>query len=67
MTRNELNSIRSQVNTVKSGYCFYSNLPYEEKEKYICIGSNYGIYGWNWSAYLDTNNSVLIIDGYRNY
>lgn len=67
MTRKELNRIRGQVNTVKSGYCSFSNLPYIEKEKYICIGSNYGIYGWNWSVYLNTKDSILIIDGYRNY
>lgn len=67
MTRKELNRIRSQVNTVKTGYCNFSNLPYKEKAKYIEIGSNYGVYGWNWTAYLNTNNSILIIDGYRNF
>ena len=67
MTRKELNRIKNNVKTVITGYCKYSNLPYKEKQHYIEIGTNYGVYGWNWTAYLNTEDSILIIDGYRNY
>lgn len=67
ITRTTLNYYKSIANKVVSGYCSYSNLPYEEKSKYIEIGSNYGIYGWNYTAYWDAKNLTLIVDGYRNY
>lgn len=67
MTRKELNRIKNNVKIIKTGYCEYNNLPYEEKQRYVEIGTNYGVYGWNWTAYLNTNDSILIIDGYRNF
>ena len=38
------------------------------KSKYdlLKLGSNSGVYGWNWSAYLDPETNTLYISCYRN-
>lgn len=48
---------------IKKGYCCH----YESNDKnnLIQLGFNDGVYGWNWSLYID--NECLYIDGYRNY
>lgn len=39
-----------------------------EKSKYdlLKLGSNSGVYGWNWTAYLDTDTNTLYVSNYRN-
>lgn len=58
--------IRVNELVIKKGYCCYQNLPSEEKEYCIEIGSNSGVYGWNWAAYYNYMENILYIDGYRN-
>ena len=68
MTRKELKMWEASAKHVKKGYCEYSNLPWDRKQKYVLIGTNSGTFGWNWSAYFSTEeDNTLIIDGYRNY
>ncbi len=49
----------------KTGYCCVQN---DGKSKYdmMELGYNRGVYGWNWTAYLDTKTSTLYVDCYRN-
>lgn len=68
MTRKEMNTVVAGLQLlhgfkVKKGYCCHQ----ESKELLIALGSNYGIYGWNWTLYLDIYNKVVYIDGYRNF
>lgn len=67
MTRNELKRWITASDKYIAGYCKYSNLPYEEKKNFREIGTNSGIYGWNWTAYHNVMTDTLIVDGYRNY
>lgn len=66
ITRTTLNQYKAKADTIIKGYCKYSNLPWNEKVDFMEIGSNYGIYGWNYTAYWNPFNKTLIIDGYRN-
>ena len=36
------------------------------KSDLVVMGSNSGVYGWNWTLYLDNVNDNIIISGYRN-
>lgn len=37
-------------------------------DQFIKIGSNSGVYGWNWSAYKKINNPYTrYVQGYRNF
>lgn len=67
MTRKELKAFINQCANVKRGYCCYSNLPYSIKANCRLIGTNSGVYGWNWSLYYDGTTDTAYIDGYRNY
>lgn len=68
MTRKELHQFASfnNVKKVIAGYGCYKNLPSDEKEKFVFVGSNSGIYGWNWSAYFNPKKQELRLDSYRN-
>lgn len=46
---------------VKGYGCHYQS----KSENLLELGYNSGIYGWNWTLYLDDGH--LYIDGYRNY
>lgn len=50
----------------KKGKACFSNESYEIKERAIYIGSNSGIYGWNWSLYYDEETDTLYCECYRN-
>lgn len=66
MTRKELNNFKASCSNVKQGYCCYQDdgiSKYDLKE----IGSNSGVYGWNWTCYYYPKTDTCYISGYRNY
>lgn len=65
MTVKELWNIYTQCAHCKRGYCCYqedNKSTWELKE----LGHNSGVYGWNWTAFLDTETDTLYISNYRN-
>ena len=65
MTVKELYQVYCQVEHCKRGYCCYQDAGVS-KYDLIKIGYNSGVYGWNWSAYIDPKTNTLYIDCYRN-
>ena len=59
MTVKELFRIYQGVEHCKIGYCCYQD---DNKSKYdlLELGYNRGVYGWNWTAYLDTKQILCI-------
>lgn len=49
----------------KRGYCCEQDAS-TPKHKLIELGYNRGVYGWNWTAYLETSTNTLYISNYRN-
>lgn len=49
----------------KTGYCCYQDAG---KSRYdlIELGYNRGVYGWNWTAYIDPETDTLFVNSYRN-
>lgn len=61
MTRNDVKEMtRGQV--LEVGYC---DMYYLLKDGAIKLGSNHGIYGWNWTCYR-LPNGQLLTTGYRS-
>lgn len=69
MTKKEMHVIKAEA--------LYKN--YKWKEGYVCyqtdklsthdllkVGSNYGVYGWNWSLYLHPETKTFYLSYYRN-
>lgn len=48
---------------IKTGYCCHYER--DNDSRLVELGYNSGVYGWNWSLYID--DKALYIDGYRNY
>lgn len=53
------------------GYCTRYDYDKAMKElgkttRLVFMGSNSGVYGWNWSLYYDAINEWYIVDSYRN-
>jgi hypothetical protein len=48
------------------GYCCEQNIPGKSKHELVKLGSNSGVYGWNWTAYLDSDTNTLYVSNYRN-
>lgn len=46
------------------GYCTIQNL--EKAEILTQIGTNSGIYGWNWTAYRVNGTDCVLLNSYRN-
>lgn len=70
MTRADLNRIHRDADKKGSrwvtGYCkFYD----DDVDKYsmIELGTNRGMYGWNWTLYYCKENDTFYVDGYRNF
>ncbi len=64
MTREEMRRIICGEK-VKKGYCCYQKdglSPYQLKE----LGSNRGVYGWNWTLYYHRETDTYYLSGYRN-
>ena len=55
----------SMATHCKTGYVCYQDdgLTKSELE---CLGYNSGVYGWNWSAYLNPKTDTLYVSYYRN-
>lgn len=66
MTVKELIKVYDQVQHCKRGYCCEQMIINKGKADLIKLGENSGLYGWNWSAYLDLDTSTLYISNYRN-
>ena len=64
MTRKVLINFYDQCEHCKIGYCCYQD---DNISKYDLklIGSNSGVYGWNWSAYYYPATDTLYISCYR--
>jgi hypothetical protein len=64
-TREDLRRWYNSVAHCKTGYCCYQDAG---KSKYdlVELGYNAGLYGWNWTAYLDSKSNTLYVSYYRN-
>ena len=49
----------------KRGYCCYQN-DNVSKFDMVEIGSNSGVYGWNWTLYFNPKNLTYYLSCYRN-
>jgi hypothetical protein len=65
MTRKELMNIYRQTAHCKVGYCCYQDHGVS-KYDLVELGYNSGVYGWNWTAYLDSDTNTLYVSYYRN-
>ena len=54
-----------QFEHCKTGYCCEQDAPCG-KYALLRLGSNSGVYGWNWTAYADTGTDTLYVSYYRN-
>ena len=66
MTRKELNRFANNCTTVKKGYCCYQEDGLSRRDL-VEIGTNCGIYGWNWTCFYNMKSDTCYISGYRNY
>ena len=73
MTRKELNRIANEIVThggrVIKGYCCLQDFRVARNyhDPVIEIGTNTGVYGWNWTVYYSPDYNILFVDGYRNF
>lgn len=65
-TRKDLERWFRFYNHCVVGYCCEQNIPGKSKYDLIKLGSNSGVYGWNWTAYADNETDTLYISCYRN-
>lgn len=63
MTRNEMKRFIENCENVVKGYCCH----YNASAPLRMIGSNSGIYGWNWTLYYCQETDTAYVDGYRNF
>lgn len=64
VTRKEASRITYGYKVI-TGYCCYQDLNLSQMDL-IRIGENCGIYGWNWSLFLDPKTGIFFCSGYRN-
>lgn len=64
-TNKDLKRWYDMADHCKRGYVCYQE---DNKSKYdlIELGFNRGVYGWNWTAYLDPTTYTLYVSDYRN-
>lgn len=69
MTKREANimlwDFKHNGYTIKTGYCCYQNDNIGTCSL-IKLGSNSGVYGWNWSIFLHPTEKIIYISNYRN-
>lgn len=69
MTRKELKEVRrnAEANGIdfRQGYCCYQDDGLGRWDL-IPIGTNYGVYGWNWTLYFCERTRCFYLSGYRN-
>lgn len=65
LTIKDLERFYNNCEHFKRGYCCYQE---SGKSKYdmMELGYNSGVYGWNWTLYLDTETDTLYCSCYRN-
>lgn len=65
LTIKDLRRFYNNSKHFKRGYCCEQN---SGKSKYdlLELGYNRGVYGWNWTLYLDTETDTLYCSNYRN-
>ena len=49
--------------TYLHGYCVLQDY----RVNGIKLGSNHGLYGWNWTLYVYPQNNIIYCHGYRNF
>ena len=49
-----------------TGYCCEQNIPGKSKHDLVKLGYNAGVYGWNWTAYADSETDTMYVSYYRN-
>ena len=64
-TIKDLRAAYDRCDHCKVGYCCYQDAGVS-KYDLIELGYNSGVYGWNWTAYLDPKTSTLYVSCYRN-
>lgn len=65
MTIKDLKRAYDSVEHCKVGYCCYQDTGVS-KYDLIELGYNRGVYGWNWTAYIDARTSTMYVSCYRN-
>ena len=65
-TRKDLRRWYDSAAHCKRGYCCEQNIPGKSKSQLVTLGYNAGVYGWNWTAYLDAETNTLYVSYYRN-
>ena len=66
MSNQELKQLWGTCRHVKRGYVCYQEdnlIPYRDLK---LIGTNSGVYGWNWSLYYYPKTDTAYISSYRN-
>ena len=64
-TRKDLTRWYRNATHCKVGYCCYQDAGVNRFDL-VELGCNAGVYGWNWTAYLDASTDTLYVDCYRN-
>lgn len=58
---------RKDLKKYKVFACGYATIPNLEKSDILTeIGTNSGVYGWNWTAYLVNGTNCVFLNSYRN-
>ena len=66
MTVKELTRFCGSCEHVKRGYVCYREDMLEPYRDLKLIGTNSGVYGWNWSLYYHAKTDTAYISCYRN-
>lgn len=72
MTKYELHNLRTEVKIFhqnlkwKEGYCCYEEDGCS-RNSLLELGTNRGLYGWNWTLYFSDETMTFYVSGYRNY
>ena len=64
-TRKDLERWYYTFDHCKVGYCCYQD-DGKAKNELVELGFNRGLYGWNWTAYVDFETRTLYVSCYRN-
>lgn len=65
VTRKDLHRWYMNATHCKVGYCCYQDAGVS-RAALVELGHNAGVYGWNWTAYLEPSTDTLFVSCYRN-
>ena len=65
MTVKDLVRVYNSHDHFKRGYCCYQD-DNISKWDLLELGFNHGVYGWNWTCYLDVKTDTIYVSCYRN-